>query len=92
MLQKSALLADAGGRRADYWSTQSGAELGETAEAGPQKRPEENHSAGACAGRMILRREQRSEPTGGEPTLRAAQAGRDRDWRRIIRSELAEIE
>ena len=42
------------------------------AEAGPQKRPEENHSAGACAGRMILRREQRSEPTGGEPSLRAA--------------------
>ena len=36
---------------------------------------------------MILRREQRPEPTGGEPTLRAAQAGRDRDWRRLIRGQ-----
>ena len=63
------------GWRADYWSTPSGAEPGEPAEAGPQKRPEDNHSVGACGDRMIIRRERRDVPTGGKPTTEPAKAG-----------------
>ena len=66
---------DEGDGRADYWSTPSGAEQGEPAEAGPQKRPEDNHSVGACGDRMIIRRERRDVPTGGEPTTEPAKAG-----------------